>query len=82
MSGLRRPWSDNAPLLSSRKEKQHTSPVSRSSPSSPSSVEMSTAAATTTPRRSIFLGVDVGTGSARAGYSTPLFSLYFPCMHI
>lgn len=67
MSGLRRPWSDNAPLLSSRKEKQHTSPVSRSSPSSPSSVEMSTAAATTTPRRSIFLGVDVGTGSARAG---------------
>ncbi|XP_011018187.1 PREDICTED: FGGY carbohydrate kinase domain-containing protein isoform X2 [Populus euphratica] len=64
MSGLRRPWLDNTPILSSRKEKQHTSPVSRSSPSS---VEMSTAAATTTPRRSIFLGVDVGTGSARAG---------------
>ncbi|KAJ6731601.1 RIBULOKINASE [Salix purpurea] len=64
MSGLRRPWSDNTP-----KEKYHTSPVSRSSSSSsyPFSVEMSTAATTTSPGRSIFLGVDVGTGSARAG---------------
>ncbi|CAK7344564.1 unnamed protein product [Dovyalis caffra] len=66
MSGIRRPWSDKTPLLGTLKEQQRTSPAS----SSPFFVEMSstaTATATAAPRRSIYLGVDVGTGSARAG---------------
>ncbi|PSS08199.1 FGGY carbohydrate kinase domain-containing protein [Actinidia chinensis var. chinensis] len=57
MAGGRRAWSDTAPLLNPQ---QHNHLVNL-----PSSVEM--AASASVPRRSVFLGVDVGTGSARAG---------------
>ncbi|KAJ8750747.1 hypothetical protein K2173_015928 [Erythroxylum novogranatense] len=65
--GKRRAWSDKTPLLG---QHQRTAPTysSNLSYSSSSSVEMSS---TLTPLvavpRSFFLGVDVGTGSARAG---------------
>ncbi|XP_057987958.1 uncharacterized protein LOC110642073 isoform X2 [Hevea brasiliensis] len=70
MSGKRRPWSDTTPLLDPQ---QRSSPLydssHRSSTSASFSVEMSATvtATATAPRRSVFLGVDVGTGSARAG---------------
>ncbi|KAF5456288.1 hypothetical protein F2P56_025787 [Juglans regia] len=53
MSGKRRGWSETTPLLHSRS----------------SFLEMVTSTATpdSAPSRTIFLGVDVGTGSARAG---------------
>ncbi|KAF7154781.1 hypothetical protein RHSIM_Rhsim01G0007000 [Rhododendron simsii] len=53
MAGGGRPWSDTIPLLDSSARF--------------SSVEMATAVPLHVPRRSVFLGVDVGTGSARAG---------------
>ncbi|XP_058226928.1 uncharacterized protein LOC131335538 isoform X1 [Rhododendron vialii] len=53
MAGGGRPWSDTIPLLDSSTRF--------------SSVEMATAVPLHVPRRSVFLGVDVGTGSARAG---------------
>ncbi|XP_059636271.1 uncharacterized protein LOC132278493 isoform X2 [Cornus florida] len=62
MSGVQRPWSDTTPLLAHH----HQQPPHRFSLDSNrlSSVEMTTAPASL---RSVFLGVDVGTGSARAG---------------
>ncbi|GFS40187.1 FGGY family of carbohydrate kinase [Actinidia rufa] len=57
MAGGRRAWSNTAPLLDPQ---QHKHLVNL-----PSSVGM--AASASVPRRSVFLGVDVGTGSARAG---------------
>lgn len=48
-----RPWSDSTPLLDSSTRF--------------SSVEMATAVPLHVSSRSVFLGVDVGTGSARAG---------------
>ncbi|KAM3699397.1 hypothetical protein ACJW31_05G022300 [Castanea mollissima] len=63
MSGKRRELSDSTPLLGYPQPLQHYTPFSSSL------LEM--AATTTTvdsaPLRSVFLGVDVGTGSARAG---------------
>ncbi|KAE8056781.1 hypothetical protein FH972_013520 [Carpinus fangiana] len=62
MSGKRRGWSDTTPLLP---QPHHRSPAS-------SFLEMAASASPDTasdsaPLRSVFLGVDVGTGSARAG---------------
>ena len=63
MTGKRRELSDSNPLLGYPQPPQHYTPFSSSL------LEM--AATTTTvdsaPLRSVFLGVDVGTGSARAG---------------
>ena len=63
MTGKRRELSDSTPLLGYPQPLQHYTPFSSSL------LEM--AATTTTvdsaPLRSVFLGVDVGTGSARAG---------------
>jgi hypothetical protein len=60
MSGKRRGRSDTTPLL--------PLPHFRSSASSFLEMAASTAAASdSVPLRSVFLGVDVGTGSARAG---------------
>ncbi|XP_038698412.1 FGGY carbohydrate kinase domain-containing protein isoform X2 [Tripterygium wilfordii] len=70
MSGKRTGWSDTAPLLRQHQQQHHISisNTRRSSRSSPLFVEMSgTTTTATVPLRSIFLGVDVGTGSARAG---------------
>eukprot|EP00257_Ricinus_communis_P019762 XP_015578845.1 FGGY carbohydrate kinase domain-containing protein-like isoform X2 [Ricinus communis] len=62
------PWSDTVPLPRPQQQKPNSSPLYHSpDPSSPFSVEMSTATVSAVPRRSVFLGVDVGTGSARAG---------------
>ncbi|CAB4292925.1 unnamed protein product [Prunus armeniaca] len=63
MSGKRRGWSDSAPLLA----QQHSLQKSQH-PYQPRSVslEMTTSAVPATAR-SVFLGIDVGTGSARAG---------------
>ncbi|GLT80393.1 hypothetical protein SLA2020_518340 [Shorea laevis] len=73
MSGKRRTGSDTTPLLTQQKQPptRHSS-SSVSSPSyshrisSPLFVEMAAAISSSSPR-SVFLGVDVGTGSARAG---------------
>ncbi|KAK9931822.1 hypothetical protein M0R45_019083 [Rubus argutus] len=67
MSG-KRSWSDSTPLLrQQQQQQQNRSPSNSSYPSYPSiSLEMTSAVSTTTAR-SVFLGVDVGTGSARAG---------------
>ncbi|PKI59854.1 hypothetical protein CRG98_019736, partial [Punica granatum] len=63
MTGKGISWSDSQPLL----RHQLISPTySSGSPTSLVSIEMS-AMATAAPHRSVFLGVDVGTGSARAG---------------
>lgn len=43
--------------------------------SHPAAVEMTTAPPPVQPRRSVYLGVDVGTGSARAG---PFFTSFHP----
>ncbi|KAL6292668.1 hypothetical protein ACE6H2_000810 [Prunus campanulata] len=63
MSGKRRGWSDSAPLLA----QQHSQQKSQH-PYQPRSVslEMTTSTVPATAR-SVFLGIDVGTGSARAG---------------
>ncbi|XVE98738.1 hypothetical protein REPUB_Repub03eG0133900 [Reevesia pubescens] len=74
MSGIGRTWSDTTPLL---RQQHQPSPKIRS-PSSPSAcshsissplfLEMaSTISPSSAAPRSVFLGVDVGTGSARAG---------------
>ncbi|KAI9192333.1 hypothetical protein LWI28_021365 [Acer negundo] len=67
MSGLRRGWSDTTPLLDQRHRSLSNSHTKRR----PHSVilEMTSAVNDPTPSRSgpVFLGVDVGTGSARAG---------------
>ena len=62
MSGNKRGWSDTIPLLP--KSSQTLSVAS-----SLSSLEMTSSAGAGAgdPRRTVFLGVDVGTGSARAG---------------
>ncbi|KAB2600179.1 hypothetical protein D8674_010450 [Pyrus ussuriensis x Pyrus communis] len=79
MSGKRRGWSDSTPLLAhqqSQSQKQHQQQQHnlrqfqrRSSSNSQSSVslEMTSSAVPTATARSVFLGIDVGTGSARAG---------------
>ncbi|GAV59607.1 FGGY_N domain-containing protein/FGGY_C domain-containing protein [Cephalotus follicularis] len=77
MSGKRRGWSDTTPLLAQQQQQEEeqerslsitTTAYSLNSISASSLfVEMSTTTTTTHPSRSIFLGVDVGTGSARAG---------------
>lgn len=82
MSGGRRDWSDTTPLLSPH-HYRHRSGASAFSDRGASSfsgsgfsasVEMAATSTTTpaVPTRSVLLGVDVGTGSARAG---PLASL-------
>ncbi|XP_059459981.1 uncharacterized protein LOC132189317 [Corylus avellana] len=62
MSGKRRGWSDTTPLLP---QPHHPSPaysfLEMAASASPD------AASDSAPLRSVFLGVDVGTGSARAG---------------
>ncbi|KAH7859633.1 hypothetical protein Vadar_003509 [Vaccinium darrowii] len=55
MAGGGRAWSDSTPLLDPSTQRDRFS------------VEMATAVPLEVPRRSVFLGVDVGTGSARAG---------------
>ncbi|KAJ0031310.1 hypothetical protein Pint_14195 [Pistacia integerrima] len=65
MSGIRRGWSDRAPLLNLQRSRLTSSDNIRSQSSSAAFLEM--AAATSVPSRTVFLGVDVGTGSARAG---------------
>ncbi|XP_031254384.1 FGGY carbohydrate kinase domain-containing protein [Pistacia vera] len=65
MSGIRRGWSDRAPLLNLQRSRLTSSDNIRSQSSSAVFLEM--AAATSVPSRTVFLGVDVGTGSARAG---------------
>lgn len=55
MAGGGSAWSDSTPLLDSSPHRDRFS------------VEMATAVPLEVPRRSVFLGVDVGTGSARAG---------------
>ncbi|EOY31775.1 FGGY family of carbohydrate kinase isoform 1 [Theobroma cacao] len=74
MSGIRRGWSDTTPLIRQQqqphqKNRSATSPSAHShSISSPLFLEMAAAISSSpaTPRTA-FLGVDVGTGSARAG---------------
>lgn len=72
MTGKRRELSDSTPLLGYPQPLQHYTPFSSSL------LEM--AATTTTvdsaPLRSVFLGVDVGTGSARAGPLSLSFYIY------
>ncbi|XAR66667.1 Ribulokinase [Bertholletia excelsa] len=67
MTGGRRSWSDTTPLLRPQKQNSNWPPF----PSTFISVEMATATAPAPapapPRHAVFLGVDVGTGSARAG---------------
>ena len=74
MTGKRRELSDSTPLLGYPQPLQHYTPFSSSL------LEM--AATTTTvdsaPLRSVFLGVDVGTGSARAGPLSLSLSLSLP----
>ncbi|CAN1329695.1 D-ribulokinase YDR109C [Linum perenne] len=64
-AGKKKGWSDTTPLL---RRGASPPPPSYHSSSSPFFVEMSSSAVTS-PRRpgSLFLGVDVGTSSARAG---------------
>ncbi|XP_075649877.1 uncharacterized protein LOC142620389 [Castanea sativa] len=64
MSGKRKELSDSTPLLGYPQPLQHYTPFSSSL------LEMAATTTTTVdsaPLRSVFLGVDVGTGSARAG---------------
>lgn len=80
MSGKRRGWSDATPLLGQQQPSQNRSysfPKRSSAPLSVS-LEMASKALSSSPScplRSVFLGVDVGTGSARAGLST--FGFFF-----
>ncbi|XP_037497541.1 FGGY carbohydrate kinase domain-containing protein isoform X1 [Jatropha curcas] len=67
MSGKRISSSDTTPLLGPRQRSFPLYGPSNRSISSPSFIEMSTSTIATFPRRTVFLGVDVGTGSARAG---------------
>ncbi|KAM7477034.1 hypothetical protein LguiB_024277 [Lonicera macranthoides] len=68
MSGVRRAWSDTAPLLAHQQHKQDHQHHYRPSPLSTGSISMEMTTTTASPPpRSIFLGVDVGTGTARAG---------------
>ncbi|KAI4335442.1 hypothetical protein L6164_014086 [Bauhinia variegata] len=65
MSGKRRGWSDTTPLLGH----QHHSPSYSTRNPHAVFLEMTSSSpiSTPNPHRSVFLGVDVGTGSARAG---------------
>lgn len=79
MSGARRFWnrSDTTPLLAQQDQDDRPNHHLAANPPpnrSLSSVQM-TSATPRSPPRSVFLGVDVGTGSARAGPSTSLHSL-------
>ncbi|KAK1552135.1 hypothetical protein Q3G72_010881 [Acer saccharum] len=75
MSALRRGWSDTTPLL----DQQHRSLSNSHTKRRPHSVilEMTAAVNDPTPSRSgpVFLGIDVGTGSARAGSLNSSLSL-------
>lgn len=86
MSGARSAWSDTTPLLSPHhyRHRRGASAFSDRGASSFSgrgasaSLEMATTSAPepAAPLRSVLLGVDVGTGSARAGPIASLPSLY------
>ncbi|XP_021893101.1 FGGY carbohydrate kinase domain-containing protein isoform X2 [Carica papaya] len=70
MSFKRRGWSDTTPLLGTQQRSLSFNSSYSSSHRSAFSVEMTSSTETAIipiPSRSVFLGVDVGTGSARAG---------------
>lgn len=69
MSGKRRVSSDTTPLLDpqQRSSPRYDPSSDRSFTPASFSVEMSATVTATAPHRHVFLGVDVGTGSARAG---------------
>lgn len=68
MSGIRRGRSDTTPFLNLQRSRLTTSGNIHGAKSSAAYLEMAaTEAANSGPSRTVFLGVDVGTGSARAG---------------
>ncbi|XP_044464910.1 FGGY carbohydrate kinase domain-containing protein-like isoform X2 [Mangifera indica] len=68
MSGIRRGRSDTTPFLNLQRSRLTTSGDIHGAKSSAAYLEMAaTEAANSGPSRTVFLGVDVGTGSARAG---------------
>ena len=74
MSGPRHSYSDTTPLLKQHHHDDDHHHHHRFS-SHPAAIEMTTPPP---PRRTVYLGVDVGTGSARAGTSLSTIFLSFP----